>query len=194
MPFRNLQKRFFTVVLGALLMVKPLSPCLAKDKIKLLTEGNVKAFIEKTTDVTSTNSDNLSVQKIQAYLDKHLEKKAKFKSIMTYHFPEMPPQKTTLDLSKAEFMKSVSEGAETIDSYDTLVEIKQIKIASNGKKAFVKTENTEYASMPVPTETGGTEYVPIEGVSECTQILSLNSGVIQMYSANCTTDVYFKDY
>lgn len=163
------------------------------DDIGQMTEKNVKAFIENTTEVTSGQGD-LSAEKVKDYLDKHLEEKARFKSVMKYHMPGLPVQEAELILDKEGFMESVSEGAEQIEGYETLVEIDEIKVASNGKKAFVKTKNTEYATMPVPTETGDTEDVPMEGFSECTQILSLNSGVIQMYSANCVTNIHFLEY
>ena len=185
----------FVFCLGlAAFMVLQASTVMAGDKIKALTEENVKAFIENTTDVTTSNSNDLSPDKVAEYLDKHVEDKARFKSVMKYHIPGMPPQEAELKLDKEGFMTSVNDGAEQIEGYETLIEIKQIKLASNGKKAFVKTSNTEYATMPVPTETGDTQEVPIEGVSECTQILSLNSGVIQMYSANCVTDIHFLEY
>jgi hypothetical protein len=48
--------------------------------------------------------------------------------------------------------------------------------------------------MAVPTDTGGSEALPMEGVSECMQILSLNKGIIQMYSANCVTNIQFMEY
>lgn len=163
-------------------------------KIKKLTENNVKEFIENTSDLTAGNSKSLSPEKVQTYLEKHLEDKARFKSIMKYKIPGLPVQEAVLNLDKEEFMKSVIEGSEAIEGYENLVEITEIKVASNGKKAFVKTEGTEYASMAIPTKTGGTEYVPIEGVSECTQIISLNKGVIQMYSANCITNIEFLEY
>ena len=166
----------------------------ADDKISALTQENVKAFIENTTDITTGNSQDLSPEKITAYLDKHIEKKARFKSVMKYHMPNLPVQQATLSLKKNDFMQSVSEGASTVEGYENLIEIQDIKIASNGKKAFVKTTSTEYATMAVPTETGGTEDVPMEGVSECTQIISLNRGVIQMFSAQCVTDINFLEY
>lgn len=163
-------------------------------KVKKLTQANVKEFIENTTDLTTGNSRSLSPDKVRTYLEKHLENKAKFKSIMKYKIPGLPVQEAVLNLDKDGFMKSVVEGSESIEGYENLVEITEVKVASNGKKAFVKTASTEYASMAIPTETGGTENVPIEGVSECTQIISLNKGVIQMYSANCITNVEFLEY
>ena len=170
------------------------SPSSAGERIDALDESNIKAFIENTTDITTGNSQNLSAKDLHAYLDKHLEDKARFKSVMKYNIPGMPPQEAVLSLDKDGYMDSVTEGAKSVEGYETLIEITEIKVASNGKKAFVKTANTEYANMAIPTETGGTEEVPIEGVSECTQILSLNSGVIQMFSANCVTEVNFLEY
>ena len=191
---RGTLKTFFFNSLCAAVFLTCSSSVWAGESIKKLTQNNVKAFIENTTDVTTGNSQNLSPEKITAYLDKHLEKKARFKSVMKYHIPGMPIQQAELSLTKDEFMKSVAEGAGAVEGYENLIEIKQIKISSNGKKAFVKTESTEYATMSVPTETGTPQDVPIEGLSACTQILSLNSGVIQMYSANCTTNIQFLEY
>jgi len=170
------------------------SACLAQDNIGALTEENIISFIESTTDITTGNSGELSSEKITAYLDKHLDKKARFKSVMKYHIPGMPPQEAALSLDKEGFMQSVSEGAKTTQSYENLIEIKEVKVSSNGKKAFVKTQSTEYATMPVPVADGSTENVPMEGVSDCTQIISLHRGIIQMYSANCVTNIQFLDH
>ncbi|MEM7651218.1 MAG: hypothetical protein AAF204_03955 [Pseudomonadota bacterium] len=178
----------------ALCTALPASHAWADGKVRKLTEANVKKFIEQTTDITLGNSDNLSSEKISEYLDKHIEDKARFKSVMRYHMPNMPVQQAVLNLKKDEFMGSVAEGANSVEGYENLVQIKEIKVASSGKKAFVKTESTEYATMSVPTDTGGSEDVPMEGVSECTQVISLNGGVIQMYSANCVTEIHFLEY
>ncbi|MCB9982523.1 MAG: hypothetical protein H6861_02445 [Rhodospirillales bacterium] len=181
--------------LGALALISlAAQPVWASDALTKLTQDNVKAFIEETTDITSSNRNGLSPKTIQDYLDQHLDKKAHFKSVMKYHIPGMPVQETQLSLDKEGFMDSVGKGAETIEGYDTLVEIEDIKISSDGEKAFVKTRNTEYATMPVPTETGGTQGVPMEGVSECSQILLLKKGVIKMYNANCVTNIEFMEY
>lgn len=170
-------------------------PARADDPIRALTEANIKDFIENTTDVTTGNSHELSAKKIAEYLDLHVDDKAVFKSLMKYNIPGMPPQEASLHLNKDQFMSSVTQGAEKVEGYETLVEIDEIKISSNGEKAFVKTTNTEYATMPIPSQNDGdAEEVPIEGVSKCTQILSLHHGAIQMFSANCVTEVNFLEY
>lgn len=183
---------FFAFMLASAIILLS-KPVWADSVINRLTETNVSNFITDTTHITTDNSGGLSSSKIKDYLDKHIEDKARFKSSIKYHIPGMPPQKAVISLSKAEFMDQVDEGTKKIEGYETVVEIEEIKIDSGGKKAFVKTTNTEYAMMPIPTDTGGVEEVPMEGVSNCRQILSLNSGVIQMFSANCTTNVMFLD-
>ena len=193
MVLRTFKKQILLAGLGLLAFGSQVASAWA-DGIGKLTQNNVKAFIENTTDITTTNSRQLSAKKIQRYLDKHLDKDARFKSLMKYNIPGMPPQEASLSLDKEQFMEYVIKGAETVQDYDTLVEIKDIKIASEGKKAFVKTQNTEYATMPVPTEMGSAQDVPMEGVSECTQILLLKKGAIKMYNANCVTDIHFLEY
>ena len=86
----------------------------AAERIKSLTKKNIQAFIEETTDITTNNSSGLSQDKIKAYLDEHLEDKAKFKSLMRYNIPNMPPQEAELSMDKDGFMKSVSEGADSV--------------------------------------------------------------------------------
>ena len=194
MTLRISKNLTLTMGLGALVFFAQGSACLAAENIKMLTKQNVKEFIEDTTDIATTNTQALSPEKIQQYLDIHLDKKARFKSVMKYNMPGMPPQEANLSLDKDEFMKSVVQGAGAVDGYETLVEITDIKISSDGEKAFVKTQNTEYATMPVPTETGGVENVPMEGFSECMQILLLKKGVIKMYNADCVTNIEFMEY
>ena len=194
MGSRRFTHRIIAIAFTALIFLAHSPFAWAEEKIKELSEDNVKAFIENTTDITTGNSQDLSSAKIVEYLDKHIEDQARFKSVMKYHMPDLPVQEATLSLKKDEFMQSVSEGAESVEGYENLIEINEIKIASNKKKAFVKTTSTEYATMDVPTETGYTEEVPMEGISECTQSISLNRGVIQMFSAQCVTDINFLEY
>ncbi len=194
MKFGRFYNLILTMSFGAFMLFGFISSCFADESIKALTENNVKTFIENTTEITTGKSNDLSSEKIAAYLDKHLDKKARFKSVMKYHIPGLPPQEASISLDKSGFMKSVNEGAQSAENYENLIEIQDIKVASNGKKAFVKTQSTEYATMAVPTADGGSEDVPMEGISECTQIISLHKGVIQMYSANCVTNIEFLEY
>lgn len=165
-----------------------------RGKIETLTETSIRSFIEKTSHMTTASSDAVPVEEIKKYLEKHIEKNARFKTIMQFNMPGLPPQEQKISMGKDDFIENVEKGGSSVEDYEHLIEIENVKISSDGQKAFVKTLSTEMVTMPVPTETGGTEFVPVEGESQCTQILSLNDGVIQMYSASCTTTMNFLDY
>ena len=190
----SLTHSYKSIFLCIFLCAFAVAPAHAKrGKISSLNDGNVKAFIEKTSHMTGNGQKSMPISTIKKYLDKHIEKRARFKSVMTYNLPGMPPQKQEISLGKEEFIENVEKGSENIQDYDHLIQIENIKISSDGEKAFVKTRSTELVTMPVPTE-NGIENVPVEGESECTQILSLNKGVIQMFSASCNTTINFMEY
>jgi len=86
----------------------------ADTSIKKLTDKNVTHFIETTTDMTSNNPQNLSAEQIHDYLNTHIADEARFKSIVKFHIPNMPVQKKTLNLNKAEFINSAHEGVQTV--------------------------------------------------------------------------------
>ena len=172
------------------------APSYAKgDKVKKLNKDNVKAFITSTSQMTKGGDEFTSAEAIRTYLEKHLAKDARFISTMTYHIPDMQPQSTSVNFDKTKFMQTVNEGAESIDSYENTVSITDIKIAWGGKKAFVKTESTETGFMAVPGDNeGDLEDVPIEGKSNCAQVITLQKGVIQMSNAVCKTDITFSGF
>ncbi|HRQ61993.1 MAG TPA: hypothetical protein PLO23_10880, partial [Alphaproteobacteria bacterium] len=69
------------------------------------------------------------------------------------------------------------------------IAVREVKIASSGKSATVKTDSTEEGVMDVEGQ-----QVPILGQSTCDQIIMLSDkAVIQMFNANCTTIIRFKD-
>lgn len=172
-----------------------LLPCGAyAQKVRALTEDNVTAFINQTTSVTSGQENGMSIDEIKEYLDKHLEKKSRFRSTIRYNVPGYPSQQASLSLQKQEFIDNVEKGSQTLQNYDTTVEIKNIQISRDKSKATVQTASMEKGTMPVPGENGGTDMVPVEGSSTCNQVIMLNNGVIQMYSAQCVTDISFLPY
>lgn len=168
------------------------SPSHAQEQYTALTEENITDFIQRTTGMTSNMSTELSAHVIISYLDEHLHRHARFKTTMKYNIPGMPEQSTVMSLDKKEFMESVESGAETVSEYRTEVAIENIQISRDKTKATVETSSYESGTMPVEIE-NSTEHIPIEGQSNCTQILTLDSkkGIIQMYNANCTTVIRF---
>ena len=175
----------------AMIMLPP--PSHAGSKHSRLNERNITSFITETTKI-SKGGAGISVKAITEYLEKHLHKHSRFKSTMRYKIPGYPTQETTLSFSKEEFIENVQEGAKSVSEYDNSVDILDIKISQDKTKATVTTRSTESVTIPVPGAgpNGETGEVPIEGHSDCTQILSLNKkGIIQMYNATCVTNIEF---
>ncbi len=167
----------------------------AERKVTKLTEDAIKDFIIQTADITSGKDGSMSQEKIKTYLNHHLDKGARFKSTMIYAIPGQPAQKNSMSLNKKEFIDSVNEGQKAVDEYETQVEVESVKISKDGKKATVQTASREQALMPITLEDGAVEEVPIEGNSNCNQIITLSKkGVIQMFSAQCTTTITFTPY
>jgi len=161
-------------------------------KLKKLTIDNVSAFIEDTSILTSNQNIDRDNVKIEAYLEKHIDTKARFRSSITYVMPNLPAQEKILTLKKEDYIDQVKKGADSVDHYHSEIEIGDIKISKNKKTASVNTVMTESGIMQVPDENGGMQDVPIDGRSECFQVLKLvKKAYIQMYSANCTTIMQF---
>jgi hypothetical protein len=154
-----------------------------------LTESNIKSFIEQSTRMTSRSLDT-SVDTVVAFFETHLHSDARFKSTLTFHIPENPSQEKSMTLDKNEFIENVRSGAQSLSDYKTDVRVSSVKISSDGRKATVQTKGTESGKMSVE----GHE-VPVEGQSSCDQIIMLSDDdIIQMYNANCNTDITFKNF
>ncbi len=167
----------------------------AQESYKKLTQDNIRQFIIKTTEITSGMDYNLSTDDIIAYLELHIHKKAHFKTIMKYKIPGQPDQETALKLKKKTFIESVKQGSEALTDYESKIEVKKINISRDGKKATVQTQSHESGYMPISADGIDTELIPVEGFSNCNQIIMLSKkGIIQMYSANCTTTMSFLEY
>lgn len=168
---------------------------LADPGVEQLTEENVRAFIMKTAEITSGQSASMPDQEIIDYLNAHMDKGARFKSTMEYVIPDQPVEKTSLSLSKKDFMESVMTAKHAVSSYETALEIQSIQITGDGTKAVVKTVSRDQGSMNIEVEGGAFESLPMQGRSSCNQIISLSDdGIIQMYSAQCSTKLEFASY
>lgn len=170
-------------------------PAHAFGKKKRLKESDVEAFIIQTASIMSGQEDTMSKKDILKYLDKHLEKNARFKSTLNYNIPGHPPQETAMSFGKKAFIENVKEGKQSINDFQSTVEIMEISITSDKKQAMIKTRSLEEGFMDVPVDEMTTEKVPFEGEALCDQIITMNKkGVIQMFSANCRTNINFSEY
>jgi len=191
MGTRELLLTVFTL-LFALFSAQHADAQIKNNKLKKLTMDNVSAFIEDTSVLTSNQNIDRDDAKIEAYLDKHIDKKARFRTSIRYMMPNLPAQEKVLTLKKEDYIGQVKQGADSVDHYHSEIEIGDIKISKNKKTASVNTVMTESGIMQVPGENGDTQEIPIDGRSECFQVLKLaKKGHIQMYSANCNTIMQF---
>lgn len=164
------------------------------EKVKRLTEQNITDFITETTKITEGHAFDMRADEINTYLEQHLNDEARFKTIVQYNVPGYPMQETAMSLDKQQFMEALQESAQSVDKYESAVNILNIRISSNGRSAIVETRSNEDIDLPVPLEDAKSEDVPVIGESTCTQNIMLSkSGIIQMLSAQCTTTIAFID-
>ena len=109
--------------------------------------------------------------------------------------PGLPPQEKSLSLGKADYIDQVKQGAGSVEHYHSEITISDVDLSKDKKRASVNTVSTETGIMQVPQQDGSVEDVPIEGKSECFQVLKIGKkGYIQMFSANCKTTMEFQPY
>ena len=189
-------KRIFTIfgfLAGFCVLALTPVEALALVRVKALSTVNVTQFIKKTSKITSGQATNMTPEKMQKYLEAHLDKNARFKSTMKYNMPNMPTQESALSLNKKKFIASISEGQKSIDDYVVEIEILSIDISEDGRNAIVQTQSTETGTMPISPPGMATKDVPIEGSSVCNQVIGLSKkNVIQMVSAQCETTINFE--
>ena len=94
------------------------APVHAQGKAKALNKANITAFINKTTKLTSGRTDDLSSDKVIAYLEDHLHKNARFKTTMRYEVPGFDTQENEMSFDKDEFIINVRQGATSVSDYE----------------------------------------------------------------------------
>jgi len=162
----------------------------AQNKIDALSEGNITFFILTMTEMTSGANLETSQANIVQFLNRHLHPKARFKSALQYNIPGFPAQENSIALNKEQFIENVQHSAQSMDNYQTSIEVQDIRISKDGQKATLRTIGRESGTM-----NASGELIPVEGDSHCTQIIMLSDkGVIQIYNANCATTIRFQEY
>jgi hypothetical protein len=113
---------------------------------------------------------------------------------MRYAIPGFDTQVKIMTVDKDDFIESIHQSGNTMDGYESQIEVSEIKISKDGRKATLKTRTLESGKMPV-SDNIELEEVPVEGMSTCTQTLMLSKeDIIQMYNATCVTDIQFKTF
>lgn len=161
--------------------------------IENLSEENIRAFIEKTSLITAGKETEMSADEIDTYLSAHIHPQAKFKSTMRFSIPGFEPQETKLALNKDGFIKNVHKTSTSVSDIESQLEVSNIRIMGNGRRATLQTRSLESGTIPVSDQIE-VQDVPMAGISTCAQTLILTEDVIQMYSADCKTDLEFQAY
>ena len=157
-----------------------------------LDKKSIRDFLQ---DMSAKSAGQSNQAQTQQFLNRHLHENARFKSLITYNMPGHPPQQSEMKLDKEEFLESVATGAQTLQEYESEIDIKTIKISKDGRKATVETIGSESGYMSVPDESGEVQQIPLEGQSACLQIIMIDKqDVMQLYNAQCTTQINFERY
>lgn len=184
-------QRSILLIIALFLCIAP--PPARAQAVESLSEENIRAFIEQTSLITTGKETNMSAEEIDAYLITHIHPQAKFKSTMRITVPGFETQETKLSLNKDGFIANVHKTTESVSNVESQIEVSNIRIISKGHRATLQTRSIESGTIPVADQIE-TQEVPMEGMSTCAQTLILTDNVIQMYSADCKTDLEFQAY
>lgn len=169
------------------------APSHAEHNVEELTEANIRHFVEDITNkANDMRASSMAAEDMSEFFAAHLHPNAFFKSSVSYDIPGFPQQENKLTYDKEQYINSLVHTKDMVKDFQADVSIQNIKISSDKTKATLKTVTNETATMIVP-QSGMTEYVPMNGYSSCDQILMLSAAsIIQIYSANCKTEMSFE--
>ena len=160
--------------------------------IKTLTESHVENFLHEMSDISSGEGD-ITDYDITRYFMNHIAENGNFISTLSYSMGNGNEQEKELAMNKNEFISHVVEGLKSMQNRETLVQVEHIEINAAGKAAKVVMTNYERGVMPMDNGFGEVAMVPVQGTSYCEQELVLTDSVIQLQSAQCSTQMSFSD-
>lgn len=185
----KLSTTFFLAVFAATCLAQS---ALAAHETDHLSKMGIRDFLQ---DMSERSAGHGNQAETLQFLNRHLHEHARFNSVITYNMPGHPPQTSQMKLDKEDFLQSVSAGAQTMQDYESEIDIKTIQISKDGRKATVETIGTETGNMNVPGANGEMQQVPIEGLSTCLQIIMIDENdVMQLYNARCKTNIDFNRF
>lgn len=162
-------------------------PAAAQEKIRVLTPEAVNAFVHAMTEKTRPGS-RLNDRQVVTYLSKHLFDLGQYNSNVTFYVPHHHAQTRTIRLSKPEFIDNVISGRQNIRNHQTDVTVHDVVIADNNQEATFRSVTNELGEMPLEDQ-----YVTFTGRTECIQKIALDGAIPVILSADCTSDMTFKE-
>jgi hypothetical protein len=187
-----LRHNLFYVILSVMLIFS--IPAFAQHSAKKLNNQNIENFIAALTEMASGNNLEGGTQNATSFFEKHLHPGARFKSSVEYVIPGSRSQSKNMALDKAQFIENVAAGPQAVENYENRVNVKSVKVSSDGRRATIETRGIESGMMTMPDEAGNMITIPMEGHSDCQQIIMLSDNdIMQVYNANCKTVINFSD-
>lgn len=185
-------RKLSTSLLCTVLTICLAQSALAAHETDRLSKMAIRDFLEDMSEKSAIQGNQAETLK---FLNRHLHENARMISTITYSMPGHPPQQSQMKLDKDQFLESVRAGAQTMQDYESEIDIKTIQVSKDGRKATVETIGTESGYMNIPGKNGETQQVPIEGLSNCLQIIMIDKrDIIQLYNARCETSIDFNRY
>lgn len=144
--------------------------------------------------MSSGKSLSNSAPQILKFLDTHIHRSARFKTVIQYSVPGQAPQQNEMAMDKKKFIENIKTGTDSMNDYESAITISKIQISKDGRKATLETQSNENGMMTiVDPESGQQHQVPVLGASQCQQIIMLSEkNVMQIYNANCKTGIMFQ--
>jgi len=162
-------------------------PAAAQDKVGNLTPKTVEKFILSMTNKTKPGG-RLNDERVMQYLTMHLFDLGRFSSNITFRIPGHEEQVRTVALDKADFIKNVIAGRQTMRNHTSEVAVRDVVIATNGNEATFKTRTIEKGEMPIEGD-----YVAFNGETACDQALALDGNIPIILSADCKSILIFQE-
>lgn len=155
------------------------------ENITALTEQNVREFIKLNEQYASSDSGN-TIEDTYTFIQKHTHDDARFKTSTTM---SLAGQKKTNEISsdKDDYLEGILKAKEVISDYKSKIDIQDLKISADKTKATLKVHMKNLSHL-AKNKLFDSETLYTLGVSDCTQILRLDQGIIKLYHSSCTTE------
>lgn len=163
---------------------KPSAPAL--QNIDALTADNVKAFLTQVDHLTG-GDQTITAHDISAFMLKHIDESALFKSSAVYTLPDGEEKQDQIEMDKLAYIENTIKEQQSLTTKEIAMNIEYIHIDDNKKSAQVVTTVRKRGTLPLEDDFGDIVEVPLIGLTYCEQSLQLNDeAVIQMTDTNCS--------
>jgi len=157
-----------------------------------LTSKRVEHFIQEFTAITTGRSKTLDVYGVTEYLMKHLSRDGEYITTISFETHDAKTQEERLVMDRLKYISNVLQAMKGVTAHEVTVQIENIEIAENGKQANVVVNSLEKGLVPIPDESGESQFMAMAMMSYCEQQFVLTDDhIIQLVATDCTTNISF---